>query len=601
MINDRMAVILQSVYCSQTITPCFCLYGYKQKNFMNKTIFYRKRKFWYWLGGILGTMILFLGIVAIILSAKWKPMLTTKIKEGVTDASNGLYQIDFKDIHLNLLVGTAVLDSISLMPDTMIFEQLKQKKEAPTHIFRIKLAHLKISRADVLMAYFKKKVALKAITLDNPSIDMVYRKVPTQPDTVKDERTLYQQISKTLKSISIGQIKVIDADFDYYHGKRKLNAIKHLSINVKDVLIDSVAQFDTTRVFHSKNIGFELIGYQLVTKDKMYTLTLDTLRGSVTGRDLQVRGFKIKPMHPKLAFSRKYSTQKDRYDLNFEKINLEGVDYVGLNNNGHLHVREINLGPAKVDVFMNRELPPPAIDKARNFPHVALRRVPMPVVVETLKIAKVDVSYGEYNPKTKEIGTVKLDRLNGSLSNLTNDSLRLSTKNHAYADLTTYVMGTAKMNVKINFNLTAKNAAFSYKGTIGVFDLKALNALSKPLGQIEIESGKVHSANFEVSANSREANGVVNFFYEDLKVNMLGETEDGKEKKKGLLSFLANTLLIRDDNLPGEKAHVAKVAHERVPQASFFNLMWKTVFKGIRETAGIGMVPMKKMPEPKGK
>lgn len=568
---------------------------------MDKQAFYRKRKFWYWTGGIVGAIIILLGIAALVLSAKWKPTLTTKIKDGVKEASKGLYHVDFKDIHLNLLTGTAVLDSISLMPDTNVFNQLRANKEAPTHLFRIKLAHLKISRVGVLTAYFKKKVALKAIILDQPSIDMIYHKVPKRRDTAKKEQTLYELISKSLKSISIGQIKVQDADFDYYNSKQKLNAVKHLSINVKDVLIDSLSQFDTKRVFHSKNIGFELLGYQSVTKDKMYTLKLDTIRGSVTGKDLEIRGFKMVPMHPKLAFSRKYSAQKDRYDLSFQKISLAGIDYVGLNNNGELYVKEVNLGPAKVDVFMNRELPPPNIDKARNFPHVALRRLPIPTVVERLKIAKVDVAYGEYNPKTKEIGTIKLSGLNGAVSNLTNDSARLSSQNHAYADLTTYVMGAAEMNVKIDFNLTAKNAAFQYKGTVKGFDLKALNAISKPLGQIAIESGKVTSAYFDVSANSSGSKGVVNFFYTDLKIKMLGEDEDGKEKKKGLLSFLANTILIKDDNVPGEKARKVTVTHERVPQASFFNLMWKTVFKGMREAVGIGIVPMKKMPEPKKK
>lgn len=568
---------------------------------MDKQAFYRKRKFWYWVGGIAGAIIILLGIAALVLSAKWKPTLTTKIKDGVKEASKGLYQINFKDIHLNLLTGTAVLDSISLMPDTTVFNQLKVNKEASTHLFRIKLAHLKISRVGVLTAYFKKKVALKAIILDQPSIDMIYHKVSKRRDTAKKEQTLYELISKSLKSISIGQIKVQDADFDYYNGKQKLNAVKHLSINVKDILIDSLSQFDTTRVFHSKNIGFELLGYQSVTKDKMYALKLDTIRGSITGKDLEIRGFKMVPMYPKLAFSRKYSVQKDRYDLSFQKISLAGMDYVGLNNNGELYVKEVNLGPAKVDVFMNRELPPPNIDKARNFPHVALRRIPIPTIVERLKIAKVDVAYGEYNPKTKEIGTIKLNGLNGKVSNLTNDSVRLSSQNHAYADLTTYVMGAAEMNVKIDFNLTAKNAAFQYKGTVKGFDLKSLNAISKPLGQIAIESGKVTSAYFDVSANSSGSKGVVNFFYTDLKIKMLGEDENGKEKKKGLLSFLANTLLIKDDNVPGEKARKVTVTHERVPQASFFNLMWKTVFKGMREAVGIGIVPMKKMPEPKKK
>lgn len=568
---------------------------------MKKNIFYRKRKFWYWTGGIIVAILLILGIGAIILSAKWKPLLTGKIKEGVTNASNGLYKIDFKDIHLNLLTGTAVLDSISLIPDTGIFEQLKGKKEAPSHLFRLKLAHLKISRVGILTAYFKKKVALSAIILDHPSIDMIYHKVPKRTDTVKDERSLYQQISKSLNSISIGQIKVIDADFDYYNGIKKLNQIKHLSINVKDILIDSAAQFDTTRVFHSKNIGFELLGYKSETKDRLYTLKLDTLSGSITGKDLKIRGFKMEPKYPKIQFSRKYSVQKDRYDLDFKEINLSGIDYVGLNSNGELYVKEINLGPAAVNVFMNRELPPSTLDKSGNFPHMALKRLPIPTVVERLKIAKVDVAYGEYNPKTKEIGTLKLDGLNGTVSNLTNDSARLSTKSHAYADLSTSVMGTAKLNVKIDFDLMSNNAAFKYKGTVGSFDLKALNAISKPLGQIELESGKVTSASFDVAANSKGSKGTVYFYYKDLKIKMLGEDAEGNAKKKGLLSFLANTLLIKDDNIIGDKGRFATVTYERAPQASFFNIMWKTIFKGMREIVGIGIVPMKKAEEPKKK
>lgn len=568
---------------------------------MTDTPFYKNRRFWFWFGGIFGGLVILLGIVALVISAKWKPTLTTKLKEGVSEASDGLYRLNFQDIHLNVLTGTAVLDSVTLTPDTAVFEQMKLKRTAPAHLFRITLAHLKVSRVGILTAYFKKKVALAAILVDHPTIDMVYHKVPKNTDTVKDKRTLYQQISKSLKSISVAQIKVIDANFDYYNGRKKLNSIQHLTINVKDVLIDSAAQFDTTRVFHSKNIGFELFGYSSVTKDKMYTLKLDTVRGSINGKDLELRGFRMIPMLKKLPFSRKYSTQKDRYDINFRTINLSGIDYVGLNKDGELHVNQVRLSSGTLNVFMNRELPPPAIDKARNFPHVALSRLPIPVTVDRLKLSNIDVAYGEYNPKTQEIGTIKLNGLNGVVTNLTNDSSRLAKKNHAYANLTTYVMGVAKLNVKIDFNLIAKNAAFHYKGTVGAFDLKALNAISKPLGQVEIESGKVTSTSFDVAANRSGANGTVSFFYKDLKIKMLGQTEEGKEKKKGFLSFLANTILIKDDNIPGEKGRTVKVSHERVAQASFFNLMWKTIFSGIRETVGIGIVPMKKMPEPKKK
>ena len=151
-----------------------------------------------WVGGILLVFVLLIGGAAVFLSAKWKPLLTDKIKTADYEGSDRLYKIDFKDIHLNLITGTAVLDSISLYPDSAVFVALKEIKKAPMHLFRIRLAHLKINRVGIMNAYFKKKVNVGSIILDNPSIDMVYNKVPKQTDTVKDQRTLYQQISKSL-------------------------------------------------------------------------------------------------------------------------------------------------------------------------------------------------------------------------------------------------------------------------------------------------------------------------------------------------------------------------------------------------------------------
>ncbi|MFD0939929.1 hypothetical protein [Pedobacter boryungensis] len=552
-----------------------------------------------WVGGIFLLLVLLIGGIAIYLSAKWKPLLTEKIKEGVYNSSNHLYQVDFKDIHLNIVTGNVVLDSISLMPDTNVFNQLKAVRKAPTHLFRVKLAHLKLSRIGILTAYFDKKIKINTIQLDHPSIDMIYHKVPKKIDTTEVEKTLYQQISKSIKSIRIGGINVIDADFDYYSGLKKLNGVKHLTINVKDILVDSLSQYDTTRVFHAKNIGFESIGYKSTTKDKMYTITVDTVRGSLSKKTLNVLGVKLTPLYPDLTFSRKYNTQKDRYDIKFTEINLTGVDFIALNNDGNLHAKRLTIGPGKVAVFLNRELPPSNIDKGRNYPHNALKRLSIETLIDTLSMHKVDIDYTEYNPKTKERGTLHLTDLGGKILNITNDSLRLVKKNHAYADLTTHVMGTGKLNVKIDFNLTDKAASFSYVGHVSPFNLKVLNPLSKSLGLVSIEDGNVKSVDFAISANERGSSGTVKFAYNDLKINLLKEDENGVKEKKGLLSFLANTILIKNDNpTKGEALRTSNVTFVRVPQASFFNLMWKSVFIGIRETVGIGVVPIKPMEKP---
>ncbi len=558
----------------------------------------RKYKVLKWIAGIFGAIILLLGIAAIYLSAKWKPLLSEKIREGVHNGSHGLYRINFEDIRLNLLTGSASLDSVRLTPDTLVFNQLKAVKQAPLHLFEIKLARLQLSRVAVLTAYFKKKIEMNAIILDHPSINIIHNKVVKRPDTVKDERSLYEQISKTLKSIHVKSIRIVDADLDYINGitGKPLNSIKHLNVDVKDLLIDSLAQYDTTRFYYTKDISFLLSGYRSTGKDKMYSMKIDTIRGSAAGKNLIVKGFQMIPLHPDLAFTRKYSYGKDRYDLNFDEISFAGVDFARLNNDGDFHAKSLKIGPAKAGIFVNRELPPPpGLNKLRNFPHVALKRLPIPSVIDTVKFENIDVAYTEYNPISQKRGTIYFQNLSGTIRNLTNDSLRLSKNNHAIANLHALVMKTSRIDIEIDFNLTAKDAAFSYKGKVGPMDMKVLNPVAKDMGLVEIESGKMQSASFDIQANASGSSGLVHFNYTDLKVKLLKEAEDGAPvKKKGLLSFLANELLIKDENpSKGEAPRTARISFQRTPAASFFNLLWKSFFIGMREIVGLGIVPVK--------
>jgi hypothetical protein len=551
-----------------------------------------------WAGSILALLLLLTLGAAVYLNARWRPLLTEKIKESVYEGSKHLYRIDFQDIRLNLLTGTAVLDSVSLSPDTVVFNKLKTLRRAPVHLFHLKLKKLQLNRVSLLTAYFKKKIEMNSIILDQPSIHMIRYQVPKKTDTVKEERTLYQLISKTLRSVRVKTIKIVDADFDYINGHtlKPLNSVKHLSVNVKDLLIDSLSQFDSTRVYYTRDIAFELKGYRSLAKDKMYTMKIDTITGSVAERTFRVKGFQLIPMYPDLAFSRKYKYGKDRYELKFDEISLAGVDFMRLNDQGSLYARSLKIGPAKAGIFVNRELPPPPnFDKVRNFPHVAIRRIPMPTVIDSVIIKNIDVAYTEYNPISKKRGTVYFQNLTGRITNLTNDSSRLAKDNHAIASLSALLMKTSRIDVRIDFNLTDKNAAFHYKGSVGSMNMLILNPMAKNMGLVEIEKGKMQKTDFDIRANNKGSSGTVHFYYTDLKVKLLSEPEDGKApKKKGFLSFLANTLLIKNSNPDkGEAPRTARTTFIRTPAASFFNQLWKGVFIGIREIVGLGAIPVK--------
>lgn len=556
-----------------------------------------KHRLKYWVIALL--ILVFIGLIGLLLLMfRWKPMISQKLKDGVYNRSFNLYKLDFEDLSMNVLTGTVALHDVSLTPDTAVYNQLKELRVAPANIFQIKLKKLQLNRVALLTAYFKRNVEIKSIIMDNPSINMVHYTVKKPPVEINEDQTLYELISNRVKSIGVKNIKIINADFDYINGDNgnKMHAVKNLSINVDDFLLDSVSQFDTSRFYYAKDIQFRLIGYKSLSKDKMYTIKVDTISSSTFRKSIDIKGLQMIPMYPDLKFSRKYSYGKDRYDLKFNTIRLEGVNFSILNAEEKLQAEVLKIGPAKVNIFVNRELPaPPGFDKVRNFPHVALKRLSTPTIIDTVKLRDVDVAYTEYNPISQKRGTVYFQNLSGDIMNVTNDTLALAKNNHAIANLTAMVMKTSRINVQIDFNLTDKDAAFSFNGNVAPMNLQVLNPMAKNMGLVEIETGQMQKTDFHIKANAKGSSGTVHFNYSDLKLKLLKEGELGMPpKKKGFLSFLANNLLIKDANpTKGEPTRTTNIVFERTPAASFFNMMWKSVFIGMRETVGLAVVPVK--------
>lgn len=545
-----------------------------------------------WTGGILAVLIILLGSAALYIGAKWKPFLTQKIKEGVDQGSQHLYKIDFDDLHVNVLNGSITIDSLKLRPDTAVYNQLRKVNRAPIHIFDIKMARLRLTRIGFFTAYTKKRINMNAIILDHASVNMIHHNVRKFQDTVNVEKTLYEQISNTLKSVHIRTIKILDADFDYLDGEtaKTLNSVKHVNVNVTDVLVDSLSQYDTTRFYYSRNVDFEVAGYRSVTKDKMYTLKVDSVSGSASKGSVRLTGVQMVPMYEEMAFSKRLKTQKDRYDLLFKNILIRGLDFARINSDGQVYAQALKIGPAKVKIFRDKGVKPGNENKSDNFPHMALQKLELPLILDSVLLNNVDIAYTEYNPISQKRGTVNIDNLRGALLNVTNDSLQISKNRRITANLKARMVKAADLDIHLNFDLKAKDAAFTYRGNVGSFNMKDLNPIAVGLGLVAIESGRVQKIDFDLAGNKVGARGQVRMYYSDLKVQLLKEGEDGEPiKKKGLLSFLANTLVIYDSNpAKGKPLRVAQVDFKRASSSSFFSLLWKGLFSGMREQLGIG-------------
>ena len=90
------------------------------------------------------------------------------------------------------------------------------------------------------------------------------------------------------------------------------------------------------------------------------------------------------------------------------------------------------------------------------------------------------------------------------------------------------------------------------------------------------------SFTFYIKANDKKAEGDVVLLYDNLKIKLLKNSEQGI-KNKSLNSFIAN-ILIKNQNPSNGNLRTGKIEFNRVMTKSFFNIVWKSLFDGFKKS-----------------
>ena len=147
---------------------------------------------------------------------------------------------------------------------------------------------------------------------------------------------------------------------------------------------------------------------------------------------------------------------------------------------------------------------------------------------------------------------------------------------------TAALLNAGNISTQWQFPLNAGNGAFSISGHLGGMRAVTLNSIIEPLAMASVQDGQVDEVTFNINGTDTKAAGNVLFLYHNLKMEILKKGDDAALKKKGFISFLANTL-IKNENT--STANSKQVNYERDITRSFFNLVWKTIFTGAKNTA----------------
>ncbi|RZK81135.1 MAG: hypothetical protein EOO92_05720 [Pedobacter sp.] len=546
-----------------------------------------------WVLGILLAIFLMLYVTSVYLTNKFKPLIKNELKELVLNATDSLYKIEFSDLNANLITRAATLTDVKIVPDTNVFKRLIAQKKAPNNIYYIELKKLAIKNFHPKRLFKFKRLNIELLLFDNPDVVMVNRQFDfneSRPSYL--QKSPYDYISKYLTELRVNTIDFKNIRFKYIDNNGlspEIDSVSNLHITLQNWLIDKGSDKDPDRLYALQNVQIGLNDYSYATPDSLYHIKLNKLNYSSSAGKLNIESFSVAPRYGEMNFGKAAGSAKERYAIKMSDISLEGINFPLYVRKRELYASEMNISNGSVAVFNNNTLPAKVKIKNGKYPHQLLQQLKEKVTVGLLNLNDIDISYSEYDRDSKQKGEITFNHTSGTLTNITNVPAVKAKRPYLFANLTTLMMNKGKLDVNFNFDLNAKDGAFSYSGELGNMDGRALNKVTVPLGMVEVKRGKTNSLKFDIKANDQTAKGKVDFSYNDLSVSLLKKVEgESKLKRQGWISLIANAMVINSDN-PGVNGVLisAPVAYQRPATASFFSFIWRTLFQGIKYSVGV--------------
>jgi hypothetical protein len=356
----------------------------------------------------------------------------------------------------------------------------------------------------------------------------------------------------------------------------KLNEVK---ANVFSKLIKHPMNF-------TKEAEVDVSSLSLKSKDESYNFTFNNISLNSLNKELKINSFNIVPFTGEKQFANKFHFQSDRFDVSMTGISLKDINMNDLLDE-RLAASELVID--QVNAKISRDLHKPLQQKSKvgNYLSQLLMKLDKPVMISKARINNALIAYRENQEKSDSVGVVTFYNSRFNISNITNIPSEIKKNNQLKINFDTKVLQSIPLKGSFNFVLNDNAGHFTVNGHVEGFDAEVLNKVSIPMALIHINGGQINSLDFNFKGNNTKANGVMTMKYKDLKVDVLKRDKNTKEiKKRGLASLGAN-LLVKNDNPGSEGLREVNPEYDRNIYKSFFNLVWKTLFTGMKQTVGI--------------
>jgi hypothetical protein len=510
-----------------------------------------------------------------------------KIARTVREKTKGLYILKYDHLVFDEVAGRIHVRNIDVRPDTAIYQQLVREKKDPHLLLQLQFDSLDITGVKTPKALLNKELEGGKVELTGARIRIMVNHFKKDSSVYNPTPDLAKQLLGKLLKIAVDSVQIRDAAVvigSLDNPEPEFRGDK-VSLLLTHLLIDSTAGKDSTTILFSRELSLDCRELHLPTRNKRYTVGVANLSFTSKDNTLRVAQVSLKPHLSEAAFAAALPVQKDRYDFLLKDIALRHIDRKALWRKS-LRADSLVIGESAFRIYRDLSRPPDTTSKVGKYPQQQLMRLPFPLSIGRIILTRSFIQYKEKNAKSHNSGSVQFHDVRASIQNLTNRREDARKDNRCIVDFHAKFLDKAPVDARLTLILRDPRGRFTIDGNIGGLDATALNPLTEPMALTRLEKGRINQLRFAIDGTDSSADGRVALSYRDIKVSMLKKDQDQRGyDKRGLISLFANFVV--KNSSPADGPDPKEVHFRRIVNKSIFNLIWKTMFTGVKKSAGM--------------
>ena len=360
---------------------------------------------------------------------------------------------------------------------------------------------------------------------------------------------------------------------------KKPATVKIVEGIVKNLVLGSAINNDLKAIIQKNpSLTINNVSGQII--DEKNTWKWHNLSFNKRGQSFSLDSFSFHPVLSREEFIAASKWQTDYMTLKTGQVAVSKFDLDQYLEDSVFRSGNINIDSAYFTSYRDKT-PPFRSGIIKSLPAKLIQKIPFKVSVDTIVISNGTAVYTELNDKTGETAVIPVTRMSGDVFPIKNfdltptDSFRIR--------LNGYLLDSGWIRLRTRESYLDSLSGFLITVRMRPHSMLYLNKILPALSSIKLQSGYLDTLTMRAIGKEYLSLGEMRMYYHDLKVQFL---KNGKEDKKtflqGLITFLANSFVIKNENTK----RVGVVYFPRTRDRSFINYYIKIAMSGVASSVG---------------